>query len=62
MPKVRRGKTKKDLLSGASERCISNRRRRDTWCVEGGVFPREVCNGKKNRHRITGRGGSTVFI
>ena len=52
--RIRTGKTKKDRESGATARNIMNKRLRADWYDDNkstaGSFPRQTCNGKKNRY------------
>ena len=58
MPKIRKGKTQRDRLSGATARRLSNRSERAAWSnISTGSrtsanFPRHTCNGKRNRSVI----------
>lgn len=70
--KVRRpGKTAKDKKSGAWERRFVNASKRVEWqkantksaaMRHNASFPREACNGKKNRYRVTGAEGKSVIV
>lgn len=68
MPKMRIGKTRKDHESGAHARRIANRQARAAWnnsrdsAGKMDPFPVSACNGKRNRHRVTGKKGETVFL
>jgi len=61
----RKGKTAKDKKTGAWSNRFDNRKMRDNWGNDSkstnNTFPREACNGKKNRYRYTGKEGKTVF-
>ena len=61
-PRPRWGKTEKDRSSGAKERRDHNLALRVEWehDPKSTRFPKVACNGKKNRHRWTGKGGNTV--
>jgi len=62
-PRPRQGKTAKDRASGASARSSSNKSARVTWQHDAKTaFPTTSCNGKKNRHRYTGKGNTTVIL
>jgi hypothetical protein len=62
------GKTKKDKASGAHARRLDNQQARANWSNRSNNdrsnanFPTMTCNGKKNRHRYTGKGNQTVII
>lgn len=62
--RIRTGKTEKDRKSGAKERAAANmaaRREFDQQTRNSPVpFPVHACNGKKNRHRWTGKCDITV--
>ena len=63
-PRIRRGKTAKDLASGATARRLSNRDQRAAYDNDNNplkIFPYLTCNGKKNRSRYTGKNGATIF-
>lgn len=64
MPKIRWGKTEKDHQSGAWGNRFENRRQREAWQKDNRAtnasFPKTACNGKKNRHRWTGKGNTTI--
>jgi len=62
-PRPRIGKTAKDRKSGATERRLSNRSARTIWqqTYPSIGFPRESCNGKKNRYRTTGKNNTVLF-
>ncbi len=58
------GKTAKQRKSGKLERNASNRSTRSDWCQDSrasnSTFPRQTCNGRKNRFQYTGKGGKMV--
>jgi len=67
------GKTNRDKASGAHARRYTNRQVREDWrnavrnasdtrAASGVPFPYGTCNGKKNRSRVTGIGGSSVSL
>ena len=62
--KVRTGKTERDRASGAPQRRADNRRAREAFMQQTKSspekFPTAACNGKKNRHRWTGKNGNTI--
>lgn len=60
----RLGKTRKDRESGARERNWANKQARASWMgnKRSDAFPRMSCNGKKNRYRVTGKGGSEQIL
>ena len=66
MPKVRKGKTERKRANGATARNADNKAKRVAWQHGNGetnkTFPRETCNGKKNRYRVTGKGNMEVFV
>lgn len=62
MPKIRIGKTAKDHNSGAHSNRFKNRAARVSWYMNRDAFPKTACNGKKNRHRYTGKGNKTVML
>ena len=49
MSEMRKGKTKRDKESGSWSSRFANRELRASWDKNGGKFPYEACNGKKNR-------------
>jgi hypothetical protein len=70
---IRNGKTRKDHRSGSHSRRLDNRQKRGdydrelasckkTRSIMSESFPTMACNGKKNRHRYTGKGNQTVII
>lgn len=67
---MRPNKTQKDRASGASARNASNKDQRAAWSSQlrnaGGSltmpFPYLVCNGKKNRTRVTGKNNTVVLL
>ncbi len=65
----RKGKTQKDVESGAKQRNHENKQARVAWqeqCrgnkLREQSFPITSCNGKKNRHRVTGKGNTTIIL
>lgn len=62
MPKVRIGKTAKERASGVHGNRFANMAARVAWQRDNGDFPTTACNGKRNRHRITGKEGKAVFL
>ncbi len=61
-PRPRKGKTAKDRASGASARNEGNKSARVAWQHDNKAsFPIVSCNGKKNKHRFTGKGNTTVI-
>lgn len=62
--RVRHGKTRKDRASGAMARNAENKYSRAAWQgdTKGSPFPVSTCNGQRNRYRVTGKGGETVFL
>lgn len=63
----RPGKTRRDHVSGAHTRNRENKLNRVAWQDlkrEGkrsqNNFPYSSCNGKRNRSRITGKGGKQI--
>jgi len=52
--RIRTGKTQKDRESGAFVRNAENKAKRATWSQSStstnANFPRETCNGKRNRY------------
>ncbi len=66
LKRVRIGKTARERESGVHENRFANRDLRVSWQHEASgkakvAFPATACNGKKNRHRWTGKGGKTVL-
>lgn len=63
---MRKGKTQRDLKSGAKGRNASNKEARNAYCQDTKVsntnFPWHACNGKKNRYRVTGKHGVSIFL
>jgi len=55
------GKTEKDRRSGAFMRNENNKAARRDW-KRGEPWPFHTCNGKRNRHRWTGKGKKTVIL
>ena len=43
------GKTQKDRERNYPQRRAENRMSREAWMKSGGKFPKEACNGKRNR-------------
>ncbi len=65
--KIRRpGKTQRDQKSGAHARRIMNQQKRADWYKDqshnNNNFPVESCNGKRNRYRVTGKGGASIIL
>jgi hypothetical protein len=62
----RNGKTAKDRRNGYESRRNANRDARNAYCnnqkAENREFPFHACNGKRNRYRVTGPNGQTVFV
>ncbi len=62
----RSGKTQRDLRSGAKGRNAANKAARNAYCQDSKVantaFPFYACNGRKNRYRVTGKDGETLFL
>lgn len=62
----RAGKTAREHKSGVHENRFRNQEARRIWDNEprssNSTFPSLSCNGKKNRSRITGKGGKTIFL
>lgn len=62
------GKTAKERASGVHANRFNNRVRRAAWQHSQhspgptDPFPVTACNGKRNRHRVTGKGGETVYL
>jgi hypothetical protein len=52
--RIRAGKTAKDREKGAFARNTANKAKRTTWVQNSNstnaTFPRETCNGKRNRY------------
>ena len=68
MPSIRIGKTEKDRKNGAFARNTLNKRTRADYQLEvmlnprgTHTFPHRTCNGKKNRHRFTGKNNTTII-
>jgi len=64
---MRLGKTARDKARGVWDNRFKNRQLRVEWQnqTRGKVmtpFPKLACNGKRNRHRFTGKGGKTVIL
>lgn len=66
--KPRFGKTQKDHESGAWANRFRNQEMRESWMNlpqgqrTNSNFPYEACNGKKNRFRVTGKGGASLIL
>lgn len=65
---IRPGKTRRDMLSGAKARNAANKAARNEYCQDSKMmatnahFPFYACNGRKNRYRVTGKDGVTLFL
>lgn len=65
---MRPGKTRRDMLSGAKARNAANKAARNEYCQDSKMmatnahFPFYACNGRKNRYRVTGKDGVTLFL
>lgn len=63
---VRRGKTRRDHGSGSHARHLANKDTRSFYYKESagkrGPFPWHTCNGKRNRHRWTGKDKQTIIL
>lgn len=63
---MRPGKTRRDMLSGAKGRNAANKAARNAYCQDSKAthtsFPFYACNGRKNRYRVTGKDGVTLFL
>jgi hypothetical protein len=66
MPKVRIGKTEKERKSGVHGNRFANRAKRVAWGKDNNAtnsgFPRDACNGKRNRYRVTGKDGASIVL
>lgn len=62
------GKTKRDRKNHSAQRNAANKAARAAWNNETtlkrsqGSFPFHTCNGKKNRHLVTGKGGNPQVL